>query len=109
MSQPLLPHVHDQPASYIDVEPSTVTYSMPDTHRLQPALAALPQYGPKQLSRERIVRAYQRAAGNLTQAARSLGVHKATLYRRLKALGLSREELEALSDSPAPVEVTADT
>jgi len=107
-SQPLLPHFRDQPAPYIDVEPSAVPDGMPDTHRLQPRLAALPQQGPRQLSRERIVRAYQQAAGNLTQAARNLGVHKATLYRRMKALGLTREELEALPDGPVPFEVTAD-
>jgi DNA-binding NtrC family response regulator len=31
----------------------------------------------------------------MTQAARLLGVHKATLYRRLQALGLTRKNLDA--------------
>ena len=105
--RPLLPHFHDPLTDSIEVEPSTVPYSTLEPHRRQPPLEALPQYGPKPLSREHIVRAYQRAAGNLTQAARHLGVHKATLYRRMKALGLTREELASLSDRATPLEVTA--
>jgi transcriptional regulator with GAF, ATPase, and Fis domain len=38
--------------------------------------------------------AYQQAGGNITRAARLLGVHKATFYRHMKALGLTREALE---------------
>jgi transcriptional regulator with GAF, ATPase, and Fis domain len=38
--------------------------------------------------------AYQQAGGNITRAARLLGVHKATFYRHMKTLGLRRENLE---------------
>ena len=45
-------------------------------------------------SREQIIHAYQRANGNLAGAARLLGIHRATLYRYLDKLNLSREDLE---------------
>ena len=49
---------------------------------------------PRKLD-EAIVRdAYRCAQGNLSEAARLLGVHRATLYRWLERQGLSREELE---------------
>ena len=48
---------------------------------------------PQPLTPERLKRAYRQAAGNMTQAARLLGVHKVTLYRRLKALGITRVDL----------------
>ena len=41
-----------------------------------------------------IRRAWQAAGGNLTAAARLLGVHRATLYRSLQRLGLSRADLD---------------
>ncbi len=46
------------------------------------------------LTVETIRTAYRNASGNLTKAARLLGVHKATLYRHMKRLGLTREALE---------------
>ncbi len=49
---------------------------------------------PVELDAEEIRRAYRAAQGNLAAAARLLGVHRATLYRYLKKLGLRREELE---------------
>ena len=48
---------------------------------------------PKELTRELITRAFQSADGNITQAARFLGIHKATLYRHMKNMGLTREML----------------
>ena len=50
---------------------------------------------PQELTTERLVQAYQRAAGNLTRAARFLGVHRATLYRHMQTLGLTRDDLAA--------------
>ncbi|MDX1971593.1 MAG: sigma-54 dependent transcriptional regulator [Candidatus Sumerlaeia bacterium] len=47
-----------------------------------------------ELTTDSIRTAYQQAKGNLTEAARILGVHKATLYRNMKTLNISREELE---------------
>jgi len=49
---------------------------------------------PAELDAEEMSRAYQAAGGNLTQAARLLGVHRATFYRYLKKLGLNRGDLE---------------
>jgi transcriptional regulator of acetoin/glycerol metabolism len=49
---------------------------------------------PQELTRERLEYAYRQAGGNITQAAKLLGVHKATLYRRMKALGVSRDDLD---------------
>jgi transcriptional regulator of acetoin/glycerol metabolism len=48
---------------------------------------------PKKLTKEILINAFQTAGGNITQAARLLGVHKATLYRYMKNLGLNRETL----------------
>lgn len=46
-----------------------------------------------ELSEAMIRRAYRSADGNLSAAARSLGVHRSTLYRHLKRLQLKRDEL----------------
>ncbi len=48
---------------------------------------------PAGLNKEKIRRAYDAAGGNIAGAARLLGVHRATLYRYLEKLGLSREDL----------------
>ncbi len=48
---------------------------------------------PAELDADEIRQAYRSAAGNLAAAARLLGVHRATLYRYLQRLGLSRDEL----------------
>lgn len=61
-----------------------------------------PPRGARHLNRQRIVQAYRQAAGNITEAARLLGVHKATLYRRLHALGLTRERLDAEPEQAVP-------
>jgi DNA-binding NtrC family response regulator len=49
---------------------------------------------PANLDAAIIHRAWRSADGNLTTAARLLGVHRATLYRSLERLGLSRDELD---------------
>jgi len=51
---------------------------------------------PKQeLTEESIRRAFHESGGVAARAARMLGVHKSTLYRHMKALGVSRQDLEA--------------
>jgi DNA-binding NtrC family response regulator len=49
---------------------------------------------PLELTEDTIRKAYAQARGNATKAAALLGVHKATLYRKMKSLGLTREALE---------------
>jgi DNA-binding NtrC family response regulator len=48
---------------------------------------------PVHLAAGQIRRAYRDAGGNMAEAARRLGVHRATLYRYLQRLGLSRSDL----------------
>jgi transcriptional regulator with GAF, ATPase, and Fis domain len=91
--RPLLPQPRDA-LPPIDVEPRPVADLSPDAWEyLEPGENVL-QRGAKHLTRERIEQAYRRTAGNITQAARYLGIHKATLYRRMKTLGLTREDLD---------------
>ncbi|MFO7767146.1 MAG: sigma 54-interacting transcriptional regulator [Pelovirga sp.] len=47
----------------------------------------------KDLNAATIRRAYAAADGNLSAAARYLGVHRATLYRHLQRLGIARDQL----------------
>jgi sigma-54 specific flagellar transcriptional regulator A len=80
----LLPSGRDA-EQVIDVVPRHVEIFAPEP--------AVPE-APQELTRERLEYAYRQAGGNITQAAKFLGVHKATLYRRMKALGLSRDDLD---------------
>ena len=48
---------------------------------------------PVNLTKETIRHAYRSADGNLAAAARLLGIHRATLYRYLKKLDISRNDL----------------
>jgi transcriptional regulator of acetoin/glycerol metabolism len=48
----------------------------------------------KNLGKDDLKRAYQMSGGNITKASEMLGIHKATFYRHLKNLNLSREDLE---------------
>ena len=47
-----------------------------------------------ELDENNIRRAYEQADGNLSAAARLLGVHRATLYRHLQRLKINRNELD---------------
>jgi len=53
---------------------------------------------PVELSEGAIRRAYRAEGGNLSAAARRLGVHRATLYRHLERLGLGRNALAGLDE-----------
>jgi sigma-54 specific flagellar transcriptional regulator A len=81
----------------IDVESSAVPSSGDEISDFIPQPPGQPWKRLQKLTRERIAQAYRQTAGNVTQAARALGVHKATLYRRLKALGLTRTDLDTLA------------
>lgn len=75
----------------IDVVPQRLD-SMTPSRAIDGTIDITPE-PPQELTRKRLERAYRQAGGNITQAAKLLGVHKATLYRRMKTLGLSREDL----------------
>ena len=47
----------------------------------------------KNISKKAMIDAFNLAGGNITEASRLLGIHKATFYRTMKSLGLSREDL----------------
>ena len=86
----------------IEVAPTAFTYLENQTQTRPEPRDITPQAVPQELTQERLVQAYRRAAGNLTKAARLLGVHRATLYRRMQALGLTRTDLAAaLTPSPS--------
>jgi len=46
-----------------------------------------------EITEELLREAFSAARGNLTETARRLGVHKATIYRHMKRLGIEREDL----------------
>ena len=74
--------------------PVAIPYSQIDDDRdyQSPSLSAI--RGKKiDLSEDLIRQAFQESAGNLSAAARYLGVHRATLYRHLQYLNLTREDL----------------
>ena len=48
----------------------------------------------RRIGAEELRAAYSRAGGNITRASEILGIHKATFYRALKALSLTREDLK---------------
>jgi sigma-54 specific flagellar transcriptional regulator A len=93
-ARPLLPDFQ-QGSAPIEVEPAAVQDFDDAMYGTPPQQYNQPQRRLLELTRQRIVQAYQRSNGNITQAARLLGVHKATLYRHMKTLGLSRAALEA--------------
>ncbi len=68
----------------------TPPYPLNSEQRL---LTHAPSTRPADLDAEEIRRAYSAAGGNLSAAARLLGVHRATLYRHLDKLGLDRADL----------------
>jgi len=96
-----LPSGPDAPPT-IEVAPTAFTYLDGPT-QTRPVVQDSPaQPVPQKLTPERLIQAYRRAAGNLTKAARLLGVHRATLYRRMQALGLTRDDLAAARDPLSP-------
>ena len=57
---------------------------LPDALRTRDVAAVQPE--------ERLRAALQRAAGNVTRAARLLGVHRTTLWRQMREAGLRRDD-----------------
>ncbi|HEY0714144.1 MAG TPA: sigma 54-interacting transcriptional regulator [Polyangia bacterium] len=70
----LPPEMVNQSADETNAQP----INRPDPHR---AVAESPE-------RTRLVRALERASGNRDQAARTLGISRSTLWRRMRALGI---------------------
>ncbi|MDK2971559.1 MAG: hypothetical protein PWP23_1314 [Candidatus Sumerlaeota bacterium] len=52
-----------------------------------------PPTPPAEITTDVLQAAYRQAGGNITAAARSLGMHKATFYRHMKRLGMERGDL----------------
>jgi len=64
-----------------------------------PGAGATPRpRGPGDCSREEIVAAIDGAAGNLSQAARTLGLHRTQLYRLMERHGVPRKSNDSESD-----------
>jgi DNA-binding NtrC family response regulator len=72
-----------QPEAARALEAPTIdaTYTESDAGDVTPAL-----------TRDAVLAALTASGGNVTRAARQLGLHKATLYRRLRAWGVSRRD-----------------
>lgn len=76
---------------------ATVGQAVPTTEALKQLPMAIP-YSPAVneksiLSEETIREAYRQSGGNISAAARQLGIHRATLYRHLQKLNLQRDDL----------------
>lgn len=65
-----------------------------DAASQQEPIDVIPRQVTQPLTPGRLVWAYQQADGNITRAARLLGVHKATFYRHMKAFGMTRADLD---------------
>lgn len=87
----------DQPVARSDLSSvSPLPVALPWSGRVERSLHDSVSGGAgqkKNLSEEVIHRAYAAADGNLSAAARHLGIHRATLYRHLRRLGLKRDDL----------------
>ena len=55
-------------------------------------IISLPTKG-KNITQKKLIDAYRLAGGNITEASRILGIHKATFYRTMHSLGITRDEL----------------
>jgi sigma-54 specific flagellar transcriptional regulator A len=101
MYRALPPRTVSEATPTIDIDPSAITHldRAPPEQRPPPRLTG--PRAPRVLTRQHIVQAYNQAAGNIAEAARLLGVHRATLYRRMQALGITRDDLARLTD-PLP-------
>lgn len=74
--------------------PVAIPYSPDDGDGTYQDLSVYSVPGKKiDLSEAAIRAAFQQSAGNLSAAARYLGVHRATLYRHLQSLNLTRQDL----------------
>jgi DNA-binding NtrC family response regulator len=73
--------------------PVAIPYSPVNHHTAPQPSTVQQQPGKPELSEETIREAYRQAGGNISAAARQLGVHRATLYRHLQRLNLQRDDL----------------
>ncbi len=56
---------------------------------VQPSAQEAPSTGPKALTRQSLAEAIARADGNMTRAAKLLGIARATIYRKMKAFNMT--------------------
>jgi transcriptional regulator with GAF, ATPase, and Fis domain len=93
VSRSLLPPASDA-YPVIDVVPRRLDVPSPTRSSAPATIDVTPQAPPREITREHLAWAYRQARGNITQAAKLLGMHKASFYRRLKALAITRGELD---------------
>jgi transcriptional regulator with GAF, ATPase, and Fis domain len=98
--RPTRPMLYSGSDEIIDVVPQRLDPTL-SSASVADAIDVTPE-PPREITRERLEHAYRQAEGNITQAAKLLGVHKATLYRRMKALGITREALSQALTLPNP-------
>lgn len=82
------------PLSSSESEPAVAASHVLEAEYAAEGLGCRRSTRPINLTEAAIRRAYRTAEGNLAAASRLLGVHRATLYRYLARLGLSRQDLE---------------
>ncbi len=92
--------VHASPAAHtaiITPYPSPSGRMLLDSNHSKAASSTAPfasqSASATELDPDQIRRAYRESGGNISQAARRLGIHRATFYRHLKKLGLDRKDL----------------
>lgn len=76
---------------HVSYAPPSAAHPAGYTSAMQPsAYGGSAQYAPfaRKASREEILGVLESCGGNKTEAARQLGIHRATLYRKLKAWGM---------------------
>jgi transcriptional regulator with GAF, ATPase, and Fis domain len=77
-----------------EMEAPLLALSQPPANGDYIDIKTLPKDNNSCPSRASLQQAFVRSNGNIAAAARLLGMHRATFYRHLHRLGLSREELE---------------
>jgi sigma-54 specific flagellar transcriptional regulator A len=56
------------------------------------SIITMPSKG-KNITKKKLIDAFKLTGGNITEASRILGIHKATFYRTMHSLGITREDL----------------
>ncbi len=84
----------DQEYHDVIIPPNRQPILLGHNHQLpnRNGIVSLPSKG-KNITQKKLIDAYRLAGGNITEASRILGIHKATFYRTMHSLGITRDEL----------------